>query len=96
MCPEDSGNILLIQVYISYSTIKIIKLIQESTAEKKHSDCMCADELRPSSSGPGPGPSSDPGHRPSPDPGLLAGVAVFVIVLVLSAACIVALYIWWR
>ena len=64
-----------------------MKLVQDSMAEKKHSDCMCADDL---------GPSSDPGPGPSPDPGLLAGVAVFVIALVLSAACIVVLYIWWR
>jgi len=41
--------------------------------------------------------STDPaGTKSSTDAGLLAGVAVFVIVLVLAAACIVVLFIWWR
>ena len=35
-----------------------------------------------------PWPSADPGDRISADPGLLAGVAVLVIVLVLAAACV--------
>ena len=40
--------------------------------------------------GPGPTLPPDPGTRPWPsaDPGLLAGVAVLVIVLVLAAACV--------
>jgi len=49
-----------------------------------------------SSIDPGTRPSVDHGARSPFDPGLLAGVAVIVIVLVLAAVCIVALIIWWR
>ena len=55
--------------------------------EKKNSVYMCADELRP---------SAGPEARLSSDLGLLAGVAVIVIVLVVAAVCIVALLILWR
>jgi len=58
--------------------------------------CMCADELSTPME-PQAWPSTDPGGiRSSTDAGLLAGVAVFVIVLVLAAACIVVLFVWWR
>jgi len=49
-----------------------------------------------SSSDPGTRPSAGPEARLSSDLGLLAGVAVIVIVLVVAAVCIVALLILWR
>ena len=49
-----------------------------------------------SSSDPRARPSAGPEARLSSDLGLLAGVAVIVIVLVVAAVCIVALLILWR
>lgn len=87
MCSEDSGNILLTQVVQLPTAINVCSSCRKALLRKKKkiSDCMCADGLSS---------STDPGARL--DPGLLAGVAVIVTVLVLAAACIVVLVIWWR
>ena len=62
---------------------------------------LATESVAQSSTDPGTRPSVDPGDRPSvdpeaTDPGLLAGVAVIVIVLVLAALSIVVLIILWR
>jgi len=64
--------------------------------EKLKLFCMCVDELSTPME-PQAWPSTDPaGTRSSTDSDVLTGVAVFVIMLVLAAACNVVLFIWWR
>ena len=80
---------LLLQVHIIIQQLSYLH-VHSLVLDQRHPLTPFTDPGPTPSTDPGTRPrtSVDPGPRPSPDPGLLAGVAVFVIVLVLAAACI--------